>query len=188
MKSARNVIFILFCVICFGGFLGCEQTPSSKKVSESPKKVVSGSKKTSNKVAPSFRLQDDSEDWVSSEDLKGKVLLVHFWATWCAPCLPELPKMVEFAKKFDGTDLRLVIISIDENWEDAKQVFTDKLKGPSVVSLLDADAKISEKFGSFQFPETYLIDRDYSILAKWVGPQDWKNEFFEKKIREKLTN
>lgn len=107
------------------------------------------------------------------EELKGQVVILHFWATWCAPCLDEIPQWVELARKFEGRPVAWVAISLDRSWSDAHRYLKPDQLPPNLLSLLDAPNATPEKFGSYQFPETYLITPDQKILSKWVGPQPW---------------
>lgn len=107
---------------------------------------------------------------------KGKYIVLHFWASWCPPCLAELGEWIAFSDRMKqkyGDSVVFVAVSLDKNWEDATKVLNrTKIEG-SFVSLLDPEMQVSEKYGSYQFPETYLIGRDLKISEKWVGTQEW---------------
>lgn len=106
----------------------------------------------------------------------GKILL-NFWATWCDPCIEELPSLGALAKQLPTTDDQtlpiLVTISVDENSETVRKfesTLPDRL--PFLV-LHDPDGVFSRQLGINKFPETFLIDSKGKILNKWIGPQDW---------------
>jgi peroxiredoxin len=133
--------------------------------------------------APSFSLKDSEGKSWTREALAGKVVLIHFWAAWCAPCLDEIPKWSVFASTFEGNpDVKFVAISLDPSWREANAVLAKTPLPATVLSLLDPEQKTSEAFGSFQFPETYLMSRDGKILMKWVGPQNWENPLFRSSL------
>ncbi len=126
------------------------------------------------KQAPSFDLPDSTGKRHSLQEFKGQWVMVHFWATWCAPCLSEIPNWVELENLFKSDPIRFIAMSEDSNWNDAHKSLPSEKLPTNVVSLLDADATVSDRFGTFQFPETYLIDPQQRVRFKWVGSQDWK--------------
>ena len=125
---------------------------------------------------PEFALADDSGKKFSQADIRGKVAVIHFWAAWCAPCIDEIPKWTAFAQRYqDRKDqVRFVAISLDPTWQEAHKILPPERLPAEVLSLLDPEQKTSEAFGSFQFPESYLVSRGGKILMKWVGPQNWE--------------
>ena len=107
-------------------------------------------------------------------ELKGKVVLLHFWASWCPPCLTELPQILALAHDYKGKQLEVVTVSLDEKWADAQKVLNDAAAA-DVLSVIDPKSSISDRYGSYQFPETYLINPEQKIITKWVGGQNWKD-------------
>jgi peroxiredoxin len=134
--------------------------------------------------APSFELKDAKGQTHHLDDFKGQVVLLHFWASWCPPCLGEIPQILALAHEYEGRPLKVVTVSLDEKWPDAQKVLADP--GP-MVSLIDPKTTVSEQYGSFQFPETYLINGKQQIITKWIGPQDWKNENLHKLLEALLS-
>lgn len=117
-----------------------------------------------------FELKDETGRSVFLTDfISSAILVVHFWATWCAPCVDELPELLKFAEK--RSDVKVVLISLDEDWKTAHKILPSKFSA-NVVSLLDPNAKLATSWGSYQYPETYLFGRG-EVRAKLVGPQDW---------------
>jgi len=137
--------------------------------------------------APRFSLADAQGVRHALEDLKGNVVVLHFWASWCHPCLGEIPEWVNFSATFQDRPVKFVAISLDQNWEDALKILP-KQATPShqLLSLLDTSGKIAEEYGTYQFPETYLLNQDLKVLTKWVGPQDWSQPQFKMLIDEQL--
>jgi peroxiredoxin len=125
--------------------------------------------------AAQFELKDATGKKVRLSDFAGKVVVLHFWAAWCPPCVEETPVLIAAMKRYSGTDLQLVAVSTDETWKDAFEVWPRKLDDSNIHSLLDPKSETAGKYGSYEFPETYIIGRDQKILAKWVGPQDWNS-------------
>jgi peroxiredoxin len=133
--------------------------------------------------APSFALKDAQGKLWESRSAQGKVIVLHFWAAWCAPCVEELPKWMNFAKTFsEQSDIQWVAVSLDPSWKESQAILSQTPVPPHVQSLIDPEQKSSEAYGSFQFPESYLISRSGKVVMKWVGPQNWESE----KIREQI--
>lgn len=109
--------------------------------------------------APSFRARTlDGSQTVSNEDLKGKVVFVDFWASWCTPCLKSLPEFEQLQTSFSGRDDVVVLaINLDENPQDA----TKFVRGLDVSYkiLADTEGKIPESFGVSTMPSSYIIDK-----------------------------
>jgi cytochrome c biogenesis protein CcmG, thiol:disulfide interchange protein DsbE len=126
-------------------------------------------------TAPAFELADFDGKRHQLEELRGNLIILHFWASWCAPCLEEIPHWVELGTVFENRPVKLVAVSLDQRKEDALKVFPNKNLKPNVISLYDPSGKVPDQYGSFQFPETYLINSELKIITKLVGPQDWSH-------------
>lgn len=143
------------------------------------------SKQTSGfRVAPDFVLQDAEGKPHKLSDFRGKIVLLHFWASWCPPCLGEIPNWLDMAEEFKGKPVQLLAVSLDESWQAANKVLPSNHLPAGVVSVIDPKTQVSEQYGSFAFPETYLISPKGEIITKWIGPQDWKNPDFVKMMDE----
>ena len=124
--------------------------------------------------APDFELADALGAKHKLSEFRGNVVIIHFWAAWCPPCLGEIPNWVELANEFKGKKLKLIAISADPKWENALKILpTEKAQG--ITSLLDSSTEVPELFGTYQYPETYVLNSDLKVVMKWVGSQDWKN-------------
>jgi thiol-disulfide isomerase/thioredoxin len=122
-------------------------------------------------AAALFELKDRDGRPLSLESLKGKVVFVNFWATWCAPCREEMPALGQLARSFDPADTVFLAISVDDGWEPIDG-FLGRAPLPYRV-LLDAGQATAEKYGTVQFPESYVIGRDGRLVYKFVGARDW---------------
>jgi peroxiredoxin len=123
-------------------------------------------------VAPDYSLSGlDSPEPHSLSKLKGKVVLVNFWATWCKPCEEEMPAMERLYRKLHPAGLEMVAISVGEEAELVRTC-RDRLRLTFPI-LLDPDKSAAIEWQTFAFPETLLVDRDGTILERYVGPRDW---------------
>lgn len=134
------------------------------------------------KKAPPILLYDEQGQKISLSDFRGKVVLVHFWATWCAPCAEELPILDAFQKKMPSDQFALLAISEDEEERDVDQ-FRKKIPFSFSV-LFDSGQKTADAFGTYRLPESFLIDKQGVIVKKLSGPQNWTHPKWEKTIRE----
>ncbi|OIO70792.1 MAG: thioredoxin family protein [Zetaproteobacteria bacterium CG1_02_53_45] len=105
---------------------------------------------------------------------QGEVVLLNFWATWCPPCRKEIPSMTELYKRYAASGLKVVAVSVDQRREDLAS-FVSEYNMPFQV-LHDGTTYVSQQFGVFRFPETFLIDRDGKIRYHLVGAVDWMSQ------------
>lgn len=119
--------------------------------------------------APNFTVSDGQKT-VSLSEFHGKPVVLNFWATWCAPCIEEVPSIVALQKEM-GDKVVVLAVSIDVD-NDAYTKFTEK-RMPGILTVRDGDQKVSSLYGTFGWPETYIIDREGKIRRKFIGPQDW---------------
>jgi peroxiredoxin len=143
--------------------LGC-----SKKQEEAALPAVEGN------PAPDFTLKDLAGKPVQLSSLKGKVVLVNFWATWCPPCRAEIPSMVKLNQAMQGKPFQMLCISIDEGGKEAVTSFFQKEK-LTLPALLDTDGKVARVYATTGVPETFVVDQKGVILKKVVGSMDWSS-------------
>jgi peroxiredoxin len=123
-------------------------------------------------AAPEFRLPSPDGAAVSLSSFRGKVVMVHFWATWCPPCVEELPALERLYRSLLDKDLVLLAISVDEGGPGVVSEFM-KRNGVSFPVLLDPKRSMARRYGSFRTPETYLVDRNGIVQKKIFGAMDW---------------
>ena len=108
-------------------------------------------------------------------DSRGKIVLVNFWATWCAPCRDEMPSLAKLSQAMDPATFQLVAVSVDETWAPIEGFFEGK-PTPYPVVLDPKGERFSMPYGTTKFPETYLLDRQGNLKLKFVGPRSWNEE------------
>jgi peroxiredoxin len=122
--------------------------------------------------APDFRLLSLEGKPVSLSELRGRVVMVHFWATWCPPCVEEIPTLERLNRTFAGRDFDILAVSVDEGGMNAVASFLQKNR-LSLPVLLSPDRSAASLYGTFKFPETYLVDREGIVRKKLLGAVDW---------------
>src|SRR6266545_3380627 len=122
-------------------------------------------------TAPSFAITTDSGRAVAIPDFGGKLLVLNFWASWCPPCLEEMPSMNQFAKDFAGSGVVVLGISVDKD-EKAYKTVISRVR-PTFQIVRDPETKINADYGTFQYPETYIINPEGKVIQKIIGPADW---------------
>jgi cytochrome c biogenesis protein CcmG/thiol:disulfide interchange protein DsbE len=130
-----------------------------------------------NEPAPPIQLPSgEGAAPVDVSSFRGKWVLVNFWATWCAPCRDEMPSMEMLNRRVqrDNQPLAIVAVSVDENWPEVNRFFGETR--PTFTVLWDKDKKTSATYGTSKFPETFLIDPEGRVAAKFIGPRDWYNQ------------
>ncbi len=121
--------------------------------------------------APQFELADDQGLGVSLDDYGGKVVLLNFWATWCPPCVQEIPSLNDTYERFRDDGFVVLGISVDEDAGQYTQFLRDALV--TFPTARDPERGVSSRYGTMKYPESYLISRDGRVLRKYVGPEDW---------------
>jgi cytochrome c biogenesis protein CcmG/thiol:disulfide interchange protein DsbE len=113
----------------------------------------------------------DSDHQVSLSQYRGQVVIVNFWATWCAPCDQELPSLMDMQERLRGRGVMVVGVSIDVDGDAYHRYL--KQRGVNFVTVRDPDQKVAAMYGSSGWPESYIIDRQGVLRRKIVGPINW---------------
>ncbi|HVA01110.1 MAG TPA: TlpA disulfide reductase family protein [Terriglobia bacterium] len=121
--------------------------------------------------APGFSLPRIPSGNLSLADFRGKVVVLNFWATWCPPCVAETPSLEAFAAKVQDRGVVVLSVSVDED-SAVLQKFVEAYHLTYPVAR-NPNRGVPARYGTFKFPETYIIDRGGRVADKIVGPTDW---------------
>jgi len=139
--------------------------------------------------APDFTFPDLNGRYTSLFDHKGKVVLLNIWATWCPPCVYEMPSMQMLYKEFKGQSFEILAVSIDTGGKDIVAPFMKKHK-LTFPALIDPKGTIQNLYGVTGVPESYIIDKQGIMIGKVIGGKDWATpeifRFFQKLINRTL--
>jgi cytochrome c biogenesis protein CcmG/thiol:disulfide interchange protein DsbE len=119
-------------------------------------------------TAPAFTVADSSHT-LRLADYKGKVVVLNFWASWCAPCLEEFPSLIQLQRDLPD----VVVLAISFNDEEAAYRTYLAENHIDLLTAFDATQKSNLAFGTTRPPETYIIDKRGVIRRKFIGPADW---------------
>ncbi len=124
-------------------------------------------------AASEFELQNMDEENIKLSDYRGKVVLLNFWATWCPPCVREMPSMERLQQRVGEDDFKVIAVNQMENPDDVF-AFTGQLEmDPTFDILFDRESKVSQKYAVRGLPTTYLIDKKGNIRYRAVGGREF---------------
>lgn len=139
------------------------------------------------KMAAPFALEDLNGRLVTLDDLRGKVVFLNVWATWCGPCREEMPSIETLYDEFkNDKDFVILAVSQDTRGRAAVEPYVEQ-NGYHFEVLLDPENKVGESYDVGGVPETFIIDRDGRIVAHHMGAFDWSSADFRAALRELLN-
>ena len=122
---------------------------------------------TKGDVAPSFALQDIANETISLSDYRGKVVFLHFWATWCHTCQSELPLIDKLNREYSTKDLKVLSILVDEQHPQKNAKEMKRIVPFDFPVLIDPQGKVADTYEVWGVPESFIIDREGMIVARF---------------------
>jgi peroxiredoxin len=187
MKPKKLFCLLLVLMLIIGGCKKTEPTQQTEAETDiKPTQPIADSttSTTGSKPAPAFTLQDLNGKSVSLAGLRGKVVILDFWATWCPPCVQEIPHFVELHEQYKDKGVEIVGISLDHAGISVVKAFVQKfqIKYPIMMT----DGKVDKAFGPItNIPTTFVIDPAGNIRETYVGYND--KAVFEADIKKLLA-
>ena len=131
------------------------------------------------RVAPVFSISDGQHS-VNLANLRGRVVVLNFWASWCAPCVQEMPSLQTLQQQMP--QIQVVAIASNEDFSQY-QSFVAR-QHIDLLTVFDQQQTSNKLYGSFRFPETYIIDKQGVIRRKLIGPQEFTSPSFLRYLRK----
>jgi len=144
----------------------------------------SNSDETSASVDSASDIDDDDDLPITASNFGGKLLVLNFWATWCPPCVEEMPSLDQFQRRFASSGVVVLGVSVDKD-EKLYRDFLAKAR-VSFLTARDPDNKINAEYGTLKFPETYIIDARGKVVRKIISNTDWMSERMLKDVESLL--
>ena len=130
-------------------------------------------------LAPDFSLRNLKGNYESLDSYRGQVVVLNFWATWCAPCRVEMPSFEKLYRRYRSEGVAVLAVTLDKNAGPKIKSFVDEYE-LSFPILLDEEGEVERLYPSMTIPFTYVIDREGRVVARVDGAKNWEsNETFE---------
>ena len=138
-------------------------------------------------AAPTLPIYDRSGKKIDLSREKGRIVIVHFWATWCPPCVEEIPALSRFWEHYRGReDVALYAVSVDKDW---KTIDAFTAKNPNRLPFFhDPGNATAKRFGTTQYPETYVVNRSGRVLYRFPGAVSWDDPELQRRIEQLLAS
>lgn len=175
MKQIRQVLFILFCLHLSTAAIGSDRT-------EVPKGILP----LQAYPAPATVLRDMDGEIYDLEKYKGDWVFVHFWASWCGPCVKEMPAIQKMTEILQSEGLKIALINTAED-EDTVFSFLSTY-APNLRPLMDRDGQVTEKWQPRGLPATYLVDPRGQVRYQALGGRDWDTSPYLEFLRHLLKS
>jgi len=180
----KNVAILAFAVVVIAAMLYIGSNIARKRQAEARRTGSLAPGQVIGRVAPDFSLKTLDGKTLTLSDLRGKAVVLNFWATWCPPCKVELPWFVDLQKQYGPQGLQVVGISEDEGGKDKVAAFVKEM-GVNYTIAVD-DNSVSEKYGDVEdLPTTFYIDRNGKIVQFAMGLVD--RDEIEQKMKAALA-
>lgn len=126
--------------------------------------------------APNFTIKDTDGKVMSLKDFRGKVVILHFWATWCKPCKEEFPLFEKMYQRFKDNDIVFLPIAIDAKATQEDIDAFAKGLGARFLVYLAKSGNVPDRYWTWGVPVTYFLDRNGWIIGRAIGPRKWDSQ------------
>ena len=123
----------------------------------------------------SLKFKDEQEKEISFSDFKGKILLVNFWATWCAPCIKEMPSLDRLKSKVDG-DFDVIAISVDRDGVEKVTDFFNENKISNLEKFFDIKNSLAKEMNLIGIPTSFFVNKKGDLIGHYQGDMEWDND------------
>jgi peroxiredoxin len=161
----HGLLYLLFVVVLAVIAYRIQLSPNQKTALNQEKSEVGH-------PAPGFTLRNLQGNLEGLVDHKDKVIILNFWATWCAPCLEEMPSFEKLYRRYRSQGLTVLAISLDKGDISKVKDFVDA-NNLTFPVLIDSDGAAEKLYPSFTIPFTYLIDKEGRVAARVDGAKNW---------------
>ena len=128
-------------------------------------------------IAPEISLPGVKDNTISLSSLKGKVVLIDFWASWCGPCRAAIPNVIKLYNKYNTQGFEVFGVSIDSKKVDwLKAIANDKIKYTQVMDKDGWNSTVAEKYGVYSIPSTFLLDKTGKVIAVDLDGEELENK------------
>ena len=128
-------------------------------------------------IAPEISLPGVKDNTISLSSLKGKVVLIDFWASWCGPCRAAIPNVIKLYNKYNAKGFEVFGVSIDSKKADwLKAIANDKIKYTQVMDKDGWNSTVAEKYGVYSIPSTFLLDKTGKVIAIDLDGEELENK------------
>ncbi|HEV2056758.1 MAG TPA: TlpA disulfide reductase family protein [Methylomirabilota bacterium] len=169
-RLAPRILVFLACAALPAGAAPAVATPAAGM--EDPARALDLIKPNREQQAKDFNVAALEGGKLRLADLKGKVVFLNFWATWCPPCMEEMPAMERLWQRYKDQGLVVIALSMDSAGAKVVKPFIEQAKYTYRVAL-DPKMEIAELYGARSVPSTFIIDRSGTLRAIALGPRDW---------------
>ena len=190
LKEAKKAAMVPFAVF-FIAVLASYTLLKSEMMDRPPLQYLDTSQRPASpmegKQAPGFALKDLNGATVDLDDHIGKILFINFWATWCTPCVIEMPGMEAFYRKFKSKNLVMLAVSIDKKKERIREFVEGK--DFTFELFIDPHTTVARQFGVTSIPATFVVNPEGEIVSQAMGSREWMDpaiiDYFEKLFARK---
>lgn len=137
--------------------------------------------------APEFALVDLDGETHRLSDYRGRAVFVNFWASWCVPCREEFPAMQALARELEGRPFVMIAISLDEDEAAMRSFLTRMGVGDELLVLRDPEGQVSRQWGTLLLPESYVVDPDGTIVARYPNVRTWTDDMYRQLLERVMV-